>query len=424
MRADGFRFDVYWGPARRANNGNGGENEMGVPVREALKHLKPDIWLLAEDSGVGFGTERIYADGNGGADAAYDWPLYFDGFRSGNALTSNVNNLHNKIFNNNFYPGPNSYFFRFLENHDEWRLAYIASSIQQTIPFAATLFTIPGIPLVYAGQEVGFGNGLNEFAGKRGQIDFDDPDKAVVQKLYQKLCYIREKFSAFWTQRLIRLNQSDNNVYVFSRPYLNENAVVAVNLSNTTRSATVTLNAATVEFSGGIKPGMNLFVSELLTGVTNTIVADASGSASFTIPLPAYGAVVFMVAMEPKSVIVPEIPTSVNAANFATTPPVFFLQQNYPNPFRNEAASSAFRGGSPETTIRFDLPQPADVTLRVFNLLGGEVITLVNEKMSAGRHTRNWNGRNAAGGLVGSGVYFLRLEAGQEVAVRKMVVVR
>jgi glycosidase len=421
MGADGYRFDVYWGPARRANNGNGGENEMGVPVREALKHTRPDIWLLAEDGGVGVGTERIYADGGGGVDSGYDWPLYFDGFRAGSALTSNVNNLHSKIFNNNFYPGPNSFFFRFLENHDEWRLAYLASSIQQTMPLAATLFTIPGIPLVYAGQEVGFGNGLNEFTGRRGKVNFDDPDKAIVQKLYQKLCYIREKFPAFWTQRLIRLNQADNSVYVFSRPFADENAMVAVNLANAPRNVTLTLNASTVEFSGGIKPNMNLVLSELLASTTNTLVTDAAGAAQLSVALPAYGAAIYMVATEPKSISVPDIPTGVAGSGNAALPQTFSLHQNFPNPF-----SPLGRGtfGNPETAIRFDLPRASEVKLRVFNLLGAEVLTLLSERMPAGTHTFKWDGRNVNHQQVVSGIYLLRLEAGNEVMVRKMVLVR
>jgi len=424
MGTDGFRYDVYWGPARRANSGNGGENEMGIPVREALKHTRPDLWLLAEDSGVGFGTERIYADGGGGVDSGYDWPLYFDGFRAGAALTGNVNNMHNKIFNNNFYPGPNSYFFRFLENHDETRLVRLASSVQQTIPFAVTLFTIPGIPLVYAGQEVGFGNGLDDFTGKRGKVDFDDPDKAIVQKLYQKLCYIREKFPAFWSQRLTRLNQIDNSVYTFSRPFVNENAVVAVNLTNSARNVTLTLNASTVEFSGGVKPNMNLVVSELLTGTTNTLVTDAGGVAQLNVALLAYSAAVYMVATEPKSVSVPDIPTGVAESHNATLPQSFALHQNFPNPFWSGATSPAFGGGNPETTIRFELPRSSEVKLRVFNLLGAEVLTLLNERMPAGTHTFNWDGKNANQQQVGSGVYLLRLEADNEVMVRKMVVVR
>ena len=412
MGADGFRFDVYWGPARRANNGNGGENEMGIPVREALKHTRPDIWLLAEDSGVGSGTERIYADGGGGVDSGYDWPLYFDGFRAGTALTGNATNMHNKIFNNNFYPGPNSYYFRFLENHDETRLARLASSVQQTIPLAATLFTIPGIPLVYAGQEVGFGNGIEDFAGKRGKVNFEDPDKAIVQKLYQKLAYLREKFPAFWTQRLVRLNPAENSAYTFSRPYVNENAVVAVNLANAVRNVTLTLNAATIEFIGGVKPNMRYVLSELLTGTTTVVFGDASGTFSFGTSLPAYGVAIYMVATEPKSISVPDIPTAVAESDNAALPQIFTLHQNFPNPF------------NPETTIRFDLPRSSEVKLRVFNLLGAEVLTLLNERMPAGTYSFKWDGKNASQQQVVSGIYLLRLEAGNEVLVRKMVVVR
>lgn len=424
MGADGFRFDVYWGPARRANNGNGGENEMGVPVREALKHIKPDIWLLAEDSGVGFGTERIYADGNGGVDSGYDWPLYFDGFRSGTVLTSNAARVHDKIFNNNYYPGPNSYFFRFLENHDETRLARLASSIPQTLPLAATLFTIPGIPLVYAGQEVGFGNGIDDFAGKRGKVNFDDPDKAVVQKFYQKLCYLREKFPAFWTQRLIRLNQNDGDVYVFSRPLADENAVVAVNFGTATRNVAITLNATTVEFSGGIQPNMRYVLSELLTGTSTVVSGDVSGTFSFGTALPPYGVTIYMVATAPKSISVPDIPTSIDAPRHVDGPETFALYQSYPNPFSISGTAAGAAFGNPETTIRFVLPRSAEVTLRVYSLLGAEVITIIKERMPAGIHSRRWNGKNANGLPVSSGVYLLKLEAENEVAVKKLVLVR
>lgn len=415
IKADGFRFDVYWGPARRANNGNGGENEMGLPVRQALKNIKPDIWLLAEDSGVGFGTEKIYGDRNGGVDSGYDWPLYFDGFRvpgQTTLRTGSVAPLHDKIFNNNFYPGPNSYFFRFLENHDETRVAKLATSIQQTLPFATTLMTIPGVPLIYAGQEVGFGNNLDDFTGKRGTVNFSDPDRSVVQSHYQKLCYIRTGFPAFWTQTLRRINQSDSNVYVFVRPFTDENAIVAANFSNTTRSATITINSSAVEFSGGVQPNMAYHVSEMLTGVITTIQGDASGSSSFSVSLPAYGSAIYMVSTEAESISVPDLPTGVDEHSATWRPQEFVLRQNYPNPF------------NPETTIRFELPETAEVSARIFNVLGEEVATLVQQRLPAGTHVLRWNGLDRRGRQAGSGIYFLRLSAGKEVAVRKMMLVR
>ncbi|MEM6647199.1 MAG: alpha-amylase family glycosyl hydrolase, partial [Bacteroidota bacterium] len=77
---DGWRFDVYWGPWRRY-----GPDRFGRPIRELMKRIKPDQWLLGENAGTGSSTEVYFADddnGNsvvGGLDAAYDWNFYFNG---------------------------------------------------------------------------------------------------------------------------------------------------------------------------------------------------------------------------------------------------------------------------------------------------------------------------------------------------------
>ena len=101
----GYRFDVYWGPHRRY-----GEAAMGNPVRTALKRIKPDILLLAEDDGTGSGTEVIYADNvigdvHGGVDAAYDFKLYFDQIRAFGWTANSINALHAAIDNSGFFPG-------------------------------------------------------------------------------------------------------------------------------------------------------------------------------------------------------------------------------------------------------------------------------------------------------------------------------
>jgi flagellar hook assembly protein FlgD len=80
-------------------------------------------------------------------------------------------------------------------------------------------------------------------------------------------------------------------------------------------------------------------------------------------------------------------------------PETYVLAQNYPNPF------------NPSTTIKYGLPEQASVSLRVYNVLGQEVARLVEGQQTAGYHEAIWDGRNIAGGIVGSGVYFYRLEA-------------
>lgn len=88
-------------------------------------------------------------------------------------------------------------------------------------------------------------------------------------------------------------------------------------------------------------------------------------------------------------------------------PDDYALAQNYPNPF------------NPATEIVFSLPTAQKVALRIFNVSGQEVATLINGKLKAGEHKVKWN----AEGLP-SGVYLYRLEAGNHTAVKKMTLLR
>jgi hypothetical protein len=88
-------------------------------------------------------------------------------------------------------------------------------------------------------------------------------------------------------------------------------------------------------------------------------------------------------------------------------PKEFQLDQNYPNPF------------NPSTSISFSVPSKSFVTLKVFDALGREVSTLVSEELTAGTYSRHWDAAN-----VPSGVYFCRLQAGEYLETKKMVLLR
>jgi hypothetical protein len=93
-------------------------------------------------------------------------------------------------------------------------------------------------------------------------------------------------------------------------------------------------------------------------------------------------------------------------------PADFALAQNYPNPF------------NPGTTIRYQLPQAAEVKLVIYNVLGQQVCTLVNTQREAGYHQAVWDGHNNTGVEVGSGVYITVFEAGTFRQVRKMILMK
>ena len=96
-----------------------------------------------------------------------------------------------------------------------------------------------------------------------------------------------------------------------------------------------------------------------------------------------------------------------------TRPEAFSLADNFPNPF------------NPTTTIKYALPQAADVELTVYNVVGQPVRTLVAEYQSAGRYAVEWDATNDSGHSLSSGMYFYRLEAGGEfLEVKKMLLVR
>ncbi|MFH1276819.1 MAG: S8 family serine peptidase [Candidatus Eisenbacteria bacterium] len=96
----------------------------------------------------------------------------------------------------------------------------------------------------------------------------------------------------------------------------------------------------------------------------------------------------------------------------AGPPAKFALHGNAPNPF------------NPSTVIRFDLARESKTRLAVYTPAGRHVRGLVNGNLSAGPHQVVWNGRNEGGQEVGSGVYLVRLEAGEDRAVRKIVLLR
>ena len=104
--------------------------------------------------------------------------------------------------------------------------------------------------------------------------------------------------------------------------------------------------------------------------------------------------------------------TAVLEDHQSTEPTDFALDQNYPNPFNSG------------TVIRFALPQSDHIDLSLYNMTGQRVATLVEGTRPAGTYTVRWDGRDASGIELASGVYLYLLQAGSQVETRKLLLLR
>ena len=104
--------------------------------------------------------------------------------------------------------------------------------------------------------------------------------------------------------------------------------------------------------------------------------------------------------------------TAVIEDHTASEPEDFGLNQNYPNPFNSG------------TVIRYALPESEETTLSVYNASGQKVADLVSGPRQAGAHTVHWDGKRDQGAGLATGVYFYRLQAGEYVEKRKLLLLR
>jgi hypothetical protein len=111
----------------------------------------------------------------------------------------------------------------------------------------------------------------------------------------------------------------------------------------------------------------------------------------------------YLIAYDPTEI------TGVDEENEVVALNNFQLYQNYPNPF------------NPSTTIKYNILESGRATLKIYDLLGREIKTLVNEDQINGKYQVLWNGENNFGSNVSSGVYFYQLKAGDFIQTKKMI---
>src|SRR5208283_3788289 len=226
-------------------------------------------------------------------------------------------------------------------------------------------------------------------------LEEEQADSTSLWHYYQKLISIRKGSSALRMGSYTTVNTTNANVLTFVRSYsadtTHQNIAVVINLSDTVQNANL-------DFTSTPALVANSQMIDLM-GSQNLAPLSASNISSYPLSIPAYG--VSIINVQPPTVL-SSVKNAMNAL-----PKAYRLQQNYPNPF------------NPTTTISFDIPSLSFVSLKVFDILGREVSTIISGAMQAGSYTRQWNASAFA-----SGVYFYRLQAGSFVQTKKLVVLK
>lgn len=278
---DGYRFDAVWGLNARAPS-------FFKRLRLELKSIKPDLLLLAEDKA------SLSSPYDAGFDAAYDWTTeeswvshwswQYEYHERKNFTVFNhpdvskrVSLLKRALFQNG---EAGNLRLRFIENNDLPRFIN-SHPITATKMAAALVFSLPGIPLIYNGQEIGC---RNHPYSKRGIFDsaksIQALDSAQLFPWHQKLIGLRQKHPALQGSNIAdAFIQPDKKIVGFWRWATDETFLVLLNLDSV--NATARFNATDVH--GDLKSGDNL-LEDILSGDTFPI---KEGEAE--VPLEAYG---------------------------------------------------------------------------------------------------------------------------------------
>ena len=268
----------------------------------------------------------------------------------------------------------------FTSNHDEnsWHGTVYELFGEAAENFAVLISTFRSMPLIYSGQE----------AGLNHRLAFFDKDEIIWQphpfaQMYKTLFQLKRENKALWHGSaggtLQRVLTTDNpSIFAFIREKDNHRVFEIFNCTDDERTF--------------ILQG-NLYTGYYRDSFTNDSVYFFENA---EVTLPAWDYKVY------------EIGSGITRVeNEEAFPEEFTLSQNYPNPF------------NPSTTIQFSLPQHAFVTLKVFDLLGREVATLLDEEMRAGLYTKTFNAKNLS-----SGIYFYSLCSEGFTQTKKLMIIK
>ncbi|HEX9007119.1 MAG TPA: alpha-amylase family glycosyl hydrolase, partial [Bacteroidota bacterium] len=399
---DGYRADAVWALNERAP-------AFMKEWRLALKRVKPDVLLLAEDRAA---SPAVFDQR---FDAAYDWApdpswvshwywqtSYASDYRQSKTIFNDAATpdrtrlLGIALTNNgNGYPRMNRV-LRFMQNND--LPGFLAThDLPTTKMAAALLFSLHGIPMMFNGEEIGnLTHPYDAFMLFQAGKSIRSLDTRGLYDYYAQLISMRKSHPALSSPDMMPIGVYPTNLglYAFRRWAGTQNVFTIINSGYNTTTARINIPVDSL----ALVPGKTYYLTDLLTGESFSRPAETF----MTMFIPMNGVTTRLLYLD--TVTVTGIKSPLAAGE---VPLELSLEQNYPNPF------------NPTTTIAFELPARSAVRLAVFDLLGREVAALVNGTLESGRHTAQFNA-----GPLASGVYFYRLEVGKASFVRKMLVMK
>lgn len=393
---DGFRMDVYWGPENRY-----GAQTWWRPFREEVKRIKPETLILGETDATGIGAEKNYADGGGACDACYDWNFYHQLKQT--LQGGSIEELDKRMRNYsptdqyNFYTGSNSFYLRFLENHDEDRIASLFS-IEKIKLASVLVYTGPGIPLMYAGQEVGE-------TRKREPIRWNQNQGEQWELFYKKLIGIRNRFPTFRSDRIVRIPANRSNVYAYARLHSEENAVVVINFLSAKVQTNLNLSQLPWSIHGDSLVGNRpYFLNDVWNDTAYTIAK--SQLSAFPVTLSPYDFAIFVLS--------DTLFTHVSEHVLENRSEESFLYlDNFPNPFNSTTRIQVKWKGTSSIALQIEIVNLLGQTVKQFDFpIAQEEILL------------DWDGRNENGIPLPSGIYFCRVKSEQRTKIHKLALIR
>lgn len=395
---DGYRFDFAKGFTQTVGNGYASDlSRIAIMQRMANKiwAIDPTSILILENF-VDNSEEQV--ESNFGflswGNMNYNYNQATMGFSSGSDLTAGY-------YVNKLWPKPS--LVAYMESHDEERLMYkneqygnssgnyniktMSVGLDRVKEASAFFFLIPGPKMIWQFGELGYDYSIN-YNGRVGAKPigwefYSDPARIKLYKTMKALIFLKENYATFDSILTMDLTGVIKR-FTFADNTMKANIVGNFNVVSSTVSGNFAQTGTWYDYFSGNS-----------INVTSTDQQVALDPGEFhiytTVKLPT-----------PEADILNPIELTNN-----TIVKTYDLSQNYPNPF------------NPSTIIKYQLPKAGNVTLRIYDILGRGVKTLVDSFQQNGSYKVTFDASNLA-----SGIYFYQIHSGNFVSTKKMILMK